>query len=146
MNCPQCGDICRCPSEPLPSASPQWMTERESGRALDTAIDPKVFEPTAGQIFDARVHDPKSDVDSATAPDASAEDTSQDADNPAWRDEISARLNRYRARRKVRPPRYPSLNLRFDAPEFPASASASSGSSRAQFEPVSNHALALDGM
>ena len=40
----------------------------------------------------------------------------------AWRDELSARLNRYRARRKVRPPRYPSLSLRFDAVESSASA------------------------
>jgi len=146
MNCPQCGDICRCPSEPLPSASPQWIIEPESGRALDAASAPKVFEPKAEGLLAAAVHDLNSAADSAPAPDDSAKDASQDADNPAWRDELSARLNRYRARRKVRPPRYPSLNLRFDAPEFPASASASSGSSRAQFEPVSNHALALDGM
>jgi len=31
----------------------------------------------------------------------------------AWRDELSARLNRYRSRRKAPPPRYPSLRLPF---------------------------------
>src|SRR5260370_30086666 len=31
----------------------------------------------------------------------------------AWRDELSARLNRYRSRRKAPPPRYPSLQLPF---------------------------------
>ncbi len=63
---------------------------------------------------------------------------------PAWRDELSDRLNRYRARRKVRPPRYPSLSLRFEAPEGSSSANTSRESSLAEYEPVSNHALALD--
>ncbi len=36
------------------------------------------------------------------------------ADPDAWRDEISARLSRYRARRRSLPPRYPSLRLPFE--------------------------------
>jgi uncharacterized RDD family membrane protein YckC len=35
-------------------------------------------------------------------------------DASAWRDELSDRLNRYRARRKIPPPRYPSLRLPFE--------------------------------
>ncbi len=46
----------------------------------------------------------------------------EEADPAAWRDELSARLNRYRARRKIRPPRYPSLRLRFDAVDSAARA------------------------
>jgi uncharacterized RDD family membrane protein YckC len=39
-----------------------------------------------------------------------------DPDNEnSWRQELASRLNRYQARRKPRPPRYPSLRLRFDA-------------------------------
>lgn len=38
-------------------------------------------------------------------------------DNSSWRDEVSARLHRYRARRKPRAPRYPSLRLKFEMPE-----------------------------
>jgi len=34
-----------------------------------------------------------------------------------WKDEVAARLNCYRARRKPRPPKYPSLRLKFDSPE-----------------------------
>lgn len=34
-----------------------------------------------------------------------------------WRDEVAARLARYRARRKPRAPRYPSLLLPFESPE-----------------------------
>jgi uncharacterized RDD family membrane protein YckC len=92
MNCSVCGEVCRCPTEPLPEAVPQ------------------IAEATA------------------------------------WRDELSDRLNRYRSRRKVRPPRYPSLALKFDAPEVSASANVVSGSSRAEFEAISNNALALDGL
>ena len=77
--------------------------------------------------------------------DLPVEPVSQDADAPAWRDELSDRLSRYRARRKVRPPRYPSLSLKFDAPDG-SIANATSGSALAEFEPISSHALALDGM
>jgi uncharacterized RDD family membrane protein YckC len=69
----------------------------------------------------------------------------------AWRDEISVRLNRYRARRKMRSPRYPSLRLPFAPVEEAGAAGASkaaspgAGSPAPGFEPLSEHALALDG-
>ena len=46
----------------------------------------------------------------AEAPDA-------EPDGDYWRQEVAARLQRYRARRKPRGPRYPSLRLPFDAGE-----------------------------
>jgi len=49
------------------------------------------------------------------APRSQAGAVAEEVDPHAWRDELSTRLNRYRARRKIRPPRYPSLRLRFDA-------------------------------
>ena len=36
------------------------------------------------------------------------------ADRTFWKDEVAARLNYYRSRRKPRPPKYPSLRLKFD--------------------------------
>jgi uncharacterized RDD family membrane protein YckC len=73
--------------------------------------------------------------------------TAEAGDASAWRDELSARLSRYRARRKVRPPRYPSLSLQFEPHEFSATPDAATGSSPLPaFEPISNQALALDGM
>jgi uncharacterized RDD family membrane protein YckC len=42
----------------------------------------------------------------------------------SWRDEVAARVQRYRARRKPRPPRYPSLLLPFDTPEEQAQAAS----------------------
>jgi uncharacterized RDD family membrane protein YckC len=68
-------------------------------------------------------------------------------DAVAWRGELSARLHRYRARRKMQPPRYPSLRLQFDAtaslgnPGVPERPSPALG-----FHTVANQALALDGM
>src|SRR5208282_5466998 len=61
----------------------------------------------------------------------------------AWRDELSTKLSNYRARRKPRPPRYPSLRLRFEAE---SSTSAPVNPELPAFETISNQALALDGM
>src|SRR5580700_8621311 len=69
-------------------------------------------------------------------------------DSTLWRQEVATRLNRYQERRKPRPPRYPSLRLRFDQ-DVPAQA-ANSGAVEPQassriISNASNHALALDG-
>jgi uncharacterized RDD family membrane protein YckC len=66
-------------------------------------------------------------------------------DSGAWRQEVAARLNHYQARRKPRPPRYPSLRLRFEEEPTPP---ASNVSDDAQMFPqrtaASHQALALD--
>jgi uncharacterized RDD family membrane protein YckC len=96
MNCPQCGETCRCSSE---------------------------FDP---------------------APDSTAT-VAETGDAQAWRDELSDRVSRYRARRKARPPRYPSLSLRFEGSRLPPRATPTSETSPlSTCEPASNQALALD--
>jgi uncharacterized RDD family membrane protein YckC len=50
-------------------------------------------------------------------------------DNGSWRSEVTDRVNRYRARRRPRAPRYPSLTLKFESPEPRASRFAASDSS-----------------
>ena len=68
-------------------------------------------------------------------------------EDPGWRNELSARLSRYRERRKAPPPRYPSLRLPFDPVEARGSTLHLPESALIPtFEPVSDHALALDGM
>jgi uncharacterized RDD family membrane protein YckC len=59
----------------------------------------------------------------------------------SWRDELAARLERYRTRRKPRSPRYPSLLLPFDAPES-WSRSTPSASSNLGSKNVGSNALA----
>ena len=63
---------------------------------------------------------PVPSVPTATMVDAPLQnsDTSPGSENE-WRHELSARLNRYRSRRKAPPPRYPSLRLPF-GPTAPA--------------------------
>lgn len=76
---------------------------------------------------------------------ARPESETSEGEGPAWREELSARLNHYRARRKPRPPRYPSLRLRFDPPVQSAAEGFISRPTTA-FETASNQALALDGL
>lgn len=40
---------------------------------------------------------------------------------PEWRQEVAARLHNYHSRRRRKPPRYPSLALKFDPPVYAAS-------------------------
>jgi|SRR5579863_9374256 len=69
-------------------------------------------------------------------------------DSSLWRQEVAARLNRYQARRKPRPPRYPSLRLRFDDEDPVRTGSGSPDDSQAfpqRITTSSNQALAVDG-
>jgi uncharacterized RDD family membrane protein YckC len=54
--------------------------------------------------------------------------TSPDSDS--WRSEVAARVGNYRARRRPRTPRYPSLQLKFEAPEPPSTAHTAAAPSR----------------
>lgn len=47
-------------------------------------------------------------------PEAFVSQPSSRVTDPCWKDEVSARLSHYRARRKPRPPKYPSLRLKFE--------------------------------
>jgi uncharacterized RDD family membrane protein YckC len=51
--------------------------------------------------------------------DPSADDSV--AQGPQWRQEVAARLHNYHSRRTRRPPRYPSLALKFDPPVYSSS-------------------------
>jgi len=64
-------------------------------------------------------------------------------EDAAWRNELSARLRRYRTRRKAPPPRYPSLRLPFEV--LDSSPAQSPGDSMSAFQAISHSALALDG-
>ncbi len=137
MNCPLCGEVCRCPSEPLPSVSLQGRPIPESEFASSSIVSAR-FTSTGAELT------PMLAVESATTSGVPTDSRPPIPDVAAWRGELSDRLNRYRSRRKVRPPRYPSLSLQFDPAD--GSANARIASSPAEFEPVSSNALALDGM
>jgi uncharacterized RDD family membrane protein YckC len=93
MPCPLCGDICRC-------SSPAYS-------AAHASVPPHAGPETPGA--DAPSLPPPAEDSAPSHRNESVLD-----DSPAWRQELAARLSRYQARRKPRPPRYPSLRLRFE--------------------------------
>jgi hypothetical protein len=69
----------------------------------------------------------------------------------SWRKEVTERLSRYHAKRRPRPPRYPSLRLKFDTPDARWSAppsdpvlSAPSAQATAQACAVTRQAVAVN--
>jgi uncharacterized RDD family membrane protein YckC len=80
--------------------------------------------------------------DSHAAP--SPAESGGDQEGAPWRDELSARLSSYRARRKPHPPRYPSLRLPFEDSSRSGGPGSSQTSPSSAFDAMSDRALALD--
>jgi uncharacterized RDD family membrane protein YckC len=159
MNCLRCGEICRCDPEPSSAATLRPTADANESLPLATQLAPETVEQETDGCPISRVFardpalsgvegwgfDMPNDQDPTFGKSAKngAPDPSPDETPSAWRDELTEKLSNYRARRKPRPPRYPSLRLRFEAD---SSSSAPANSEPAGFETVSHHALALDGM
>ncbi|MGA7926363.1 MAG: RDD family protein [Candidatus Sulfotelmatobacter sp.] len=138
MPCPLCGDICRCCSGAYSAASPRWLPDSDTG---PDAATPHVGRETSGA--EAPSLDPSAE---ASRPNDSKDSAPEDS--TPWRQELAARLNRYQARRKPRPPRYPSLRLRFDHEDSTRAAPGIPVESQAfpqRMANASHQALALDG-
>jgi uncharacterized RDD family membrane protein YckC len=119
-------------SDAQSAASPRWLPEAEEIRAAAVPLPGmealKSESPTLQSAVEVSMSESQEPVPE---------------DSPAWRQEVAARLNRYQSRRKPRPPRYPSLRLRFeDEVAAPAESSISTGS--LSFAQSSQHALALN--
>jgi uncharacterized RDD family membrane protein YckC len=78
-----------------------------SNQAYEPGSDPNSTEIPPSVLSE----NPGAEVESAS------DETVASPAADSWRDELAARLERYRTRRKPRSPRYPSLLLPFDAPE-----------------------------
>jgi uncharacterized RDD family membrane protein YckC len=144
MPCPLCGDICRCSSNARSAAAPRWLTDADP---LPATAAPSAEQEVPQAALSCR---PTEDSISTSGVSSNNHVRSESfaQDSTPWRQEVAARLNRYQARRKPRPPRYPSLLLRFDK-EDPAHAvggiSADSRTFQQRIVTASNQALALDG-
>jgi uncharacterized RDD family membrane protein YckC len=139
MPCPLCGDICRCSSDRYSAAPPRWLPDNEAGSA------PPHVNLEAPEAAEAEVKSAPPDME-ASAPGDSTVPAPEES--PAWRQELAARLNRYQARRKPRPPRYPSLRLRFEEDDLTRGARSGLAESPVfsqRMATTSNQALALDG-
>ncbi len=126
MNCPKCGEVVS--GEGLPGAGCGCLAE------------PHPLAPTASEC--------DAELASAAEPlPISVTTTSELSETAAetWREELSTRLTLYRARRKARPPRYPSLRLPFERIVASRAGDTTASPPTLQtYEPVSTQALALD--
>lgn len=133
MPCALCGDICHCSSVAYSAAAPRWLADDDHARPAVASPHPEPETPEASAPCPA-------------IPGDSSEPVPEDS--PAWRQEVADRLNRYQARRKPRPPRYPSLRLHFDEGSSALAARDIAVESSAlphRVATASNQALALDG-
>jgi len=78
----------------------------------------------------------------ATGEEQSRETLGKEAQTDSWRDEVQAKISHYRARKRVRPPRYPSLQLKFEASEsWVNPRPAEPESSGAEASTITSHAV-----
>jgi uncharacterized RDD family membrane protein YckC len=96
------------------------MTHQVTNRQLnDIELDPAICHGSFSECADSEnqveTEGPEGGEPSSTLIESSNSD--QHLDSDSWRREVTARLQRYRTRRKPKEPRYPSLLLPFDAPE-----------------------------
>jgi uncharacterized RDD family membrane protein YckC len=140
MPCPLCGDICRCSSDARSAPPPRWLTD---AAPLPSSATPAT-EPEAPAAETPSQHPAaQNSMPNDGAPDDGNQPEPEDS--AVWRHEVAARLNRYQARRKPRPPRYPSLSLNFGGEDRAASDVPASPSFQQRITTTSNQALALDG-
>jgi uncharacterized RDD family membrane protein YckC len=133
MTCLICGDICRCSSEADPVLASAGL--KHDNACPELAAQQTLEIPCADlRGTDAGLETAHEDCGEASSPEGPT----------AWRQEVAARLNRYQARHKPRPPRYPSLRLRFEEEARPAEGSAEPAVLEHTSEPFSHQAVALD--
>jgi uncharacterized RDD family membrane protein YckC len=131
MPCSLCGEICRCSSEKQSTPAPRWRADPDNPKAEHPATMPKLHEAS----------EPNPSLASEVALPSLA-GAAPGEDSSAWRQEVAVRLNRYQSRRKPRPPRYPSLRLRFQGGNPDLAKGASTESSTFSQVLLSNQALA----
>ena len=144
MACPLCGELCHCSFAPAGSGGSAAAPEKEAHTSV--LIDPDAYDPSEEQ-FAASVLE--IDDEPAATPGAVAEAPAAPArpttltgiervmqemssnsrppagpDGEGWRDEVSSRLNNYRARRRRRGTEG-AMPLDFGAEESPAPSMAS---------------------
>jgi hypothetical protein len=95
--------------EPQDKTEQQFLSRREQETPTSSTADAAEEVPHPG-----RDEGNRNCAEVATS--SNDRDRQTEGDPSAWREELAARLDRYRERRKPRAPRYPSLQLRFEEP------------------------------
>jgi uncharacterized RDD family membrane protein YckC len=102
-------------ASPRTSPEPHLAIESESSsEQAPSACAVRPEEPASASTSDAR------DLTPCRQPSPNAGPLQAHSSSPVpWKEELAARLSTYRAKRKPKPPKYPSLSLDFE-PAFPA--------------------------
>lgn len=97
----------------------------------------EVDDPEAAAEESAAEFLPEAETVSAGELSAGAWDETEGSgeDAPEWRQEVAARLHNYHSRRRKKPPRYPSLALKFDPPVYAPAPSRAPDPPRAAYQP-----------
>ncbi len=140
MICEVCGDDCRCGAWAPESDELDGYADAEdlSEQSFQASLETETPLEAAPKADGVKLEEPL-EVASSTEPAA------EKVDSEVWRGEVAARLERYRARRKPRPPRYPSLWLEFDTPEATSRSASRESVARDEFAetaPVASAAAA----
>ena len=122
MSCLICGPICHCDRE-------REAEQYETGRMPSRFPDPDAYDASeeqfAASLEEGRRTEPHAEtVDGveaqieALATGLADHSTAENQDGAAdWKQELAAKLDDYRSRHKPKPPRYPSLQLKFETEE-----------------------------
>lgn len=103
-------------SEQTFAASLEQATSRRSMRFVVEETQPDIAEKTAGGNSLTETAEACAAEEPEPAPAVEAGEPSDPESCPeSWRREVAARLSHYRARRRPREPRYPSLQLKFES-------------------------------
>jgi uncharacterized RDD family membrane protein YckC len=138
MPCRLCGDVCECaPNRELAPVT-RWVPEPDP--PTPAPVNAAKLEAGNALEFDDQ------SASSAERVLASLATESVEEDSSAWRRELAVRLNRYQSKRKPRPPRYPSLRLKFEEEDRTRGTPAHpEGFPLAEtMPPISSEALAID--
>src|SRR5204863_337776 len=121
MSCPICGPICHCDKKT------KHAEAAGQGEQASRWPDPDAYDASeqqfAASLEAASVATEPEVTPVETQIETLASGLSQPSifqayeDPAAWKQELAAKLNEYRTRHKPRPPRYPSLQLKFESNE-----------------------------
>ncbi len=103
------------------SLPPRFVLDaaRESSSSAEGSENAPAAGPDSPPVASAAdgVVVPEIAQDKAVPPSTLQTELLEPQESDSWRNEVAARVNNYRARRRPRLPRYPSLQLKFDPPD-----------------------------
>jgi hypothetical protein len=118
MSCPICGPICHCDTK----TGIEYHAPIVQGQPASRWPHPDAYDATEQQFAasleqTSKIQGVETQIETLATGLAEPSIFQAYEDPAAWKQELAAKLNEYRSRHKPRPPRYPSLQLKFENTE-----------------------------